>query len=121
MYVMDPTMTSEGADAMREKHHVNAKRVLYGLIRCIHQNMIDWDISASGWAYGYNSSAHQSCIREQSGIYVLSYIRSFNGLYLEDVLDNDRLEYLHKRMAYQIMHIAGNAGDLPDFMVQIVI
>jgi hypothetical protein len=33
----------------------------------------------------------------------------------------ERLEYLRKTMAYQVATMKGNGGDLPDFMIQIVV
>lgn len=120
MLVMDPTLAFEGADVMRAKHEGNAKKILYGLIRCIHENIPDWELSAAGWQIDYNGGAHAGCTREQSGVYILHCIREYNGVYLRSVLSNERLEYMRKSMAYQLITLKGNAGDLPDFMIQII-
>ena len=63
LLVMDPTETFEGADSMQAKHEENAKLVLRGLIRCIHENLTDWDINGANWEIRYNEGMHMSCTR----------------------------------------------------------
>jgi hypothetical protein len=33
----------------------------------------------------------------------------------------ERLDYIRQEAAYQIVNLRGNSGDLPDFMIQIII
>nr|XP_051205127.1 uncharacterized protein LOC127318694 [Lolium perenne] len=97
LLVMDPTTTFYGEEVMR------------------------WEVNASNWQIKYHAGAHFNCSSEQSGVYIVHYIREFNGLYLRSILSDERIEYLRKTMAYQLATMKGNAGDLPDFMIQIVI
>ncbi|XP_048530172.1 uncharacterized protein LOC125509284 isoform X2 [Triticum urartu] len=52
---------------------------------------------------------------ENSGIYIVHYLRDYNGLYIR-TLTNGELEYLRKKLAYEIVAMRGNKGDFPDFM-----
>jgi hypothetical protein len=61
MLVMDPTMTEEGSGGMSARHENNAKRILHGLVRCIHELIPDWDITASDWKFAYNGGMHVNC------------------------------------------------------------
>jgi hypothetical protein len=61
MLVMDPTMTEEGSDAMSARHGANARRILNGLVRSIHEVIPGWEINASDWNFAYNAGMHVNC------------------------------------------------------------
>jgi hypothetical protein len=63
MLVMDPTTTFYGEEVMREKHEAIAKKTLFGLVRCINENIPDWEVNASNWQIKYHAGAHFNCSR----------------------------------------------------------
>jgi hypothetical protein len=63
MLVMDPTTTFYGEDVMRAKHEESAEKMLHGLVRCINENLPDWDLNANNWQIKYHAGAHFNCSR----------------------------------------------------------
>ncbi|XBH73573.1 hypothetical protein VPH35_100659 [Triticum aestivum] len=97
LLVMDPCETSEPINEMRYKHEDNANFILAGLRRCIHENIAGWE---------------------------------YTGLYLQTILTpistriqhhHSRLNYLGQSIAYEVISMRGNIGELPDFMIEEVL
>lgn len=51
----------------------------------------------------------------------MHYILGFTGLYLRSALSSEQLEHLRQRIAYEIVIMKGNKGDLPDFLCEEII
>ncbi|XBH69524.1 hypothetical protein VPH35_097374 [Triticum aestivum] len=109
LLVMDPCETSEPINEMRYKHEDNANFILAGLRRCIHENIAGWYVPAQGRTINYNVGMHASCELE------------YTGLYLQTILTPSRLNYLRQSIAYEVISMRGNIGELPDFMIEEVL
>lgn len=76
-------------------------------------------VETTGWTFLYPLVAqHEPCTREDSGVYVVHYILEFTGLYLQLTLTPAQLEDLRKKIAYEIVTMKGNKGDIPDFLYE---
>ncbi|XP_037434415.1 uncharacterized protein LOC119301531 isoform X1 [Triticum dicoccoides] len=111
--VMDPMETMSGN--MKLKHEESAKLFLKGFCWCVNNIYHGGLVGSLGWTFSYNTGMHPPCSRENSGIYIVHYLRDYNGLYIR-TLTNGELEYLRKKLAYEIVAMRGNKGDFPDFM-----
>ncbi|XP_037475770.1 uncharacterized protein LOC119353275 [Triticum dicoccoides] len=121
LLVMDPCETSEPIEEMQYKHEDNANFILAGLRRCIHENITGWYVPAQGWTINYNVGMHESCEIEDSWLHIINYSREYTGLYLQTQLTPGRLNYLRQSIAYEVISMRGNVGELPDFMVEEVL
>ncbi|XBH92066.1 hypothetical protein VPH35_083279 [Triticum aestivum] len=111
--VMDPMETMSGN--MKLKHEESAKLFLKGFCWCVNNIYHGGLVGSLGWTFSYKTGMHPPCSRENSGIYIVHYLRDYNGLYIR-TLTNGELEYLRKKLAYEIVAMRGNKGDFPDFM-----
>ncbi|XBI20955.1 hypothetical protein VPH35_062146 [Triticum aestivum] len=109
LLVMDPCLTSEPIGQMQDKHEDNANFILAGLRRCIHENIAGWYVPAQGWRIEYNVGMHDSSTM------------NYTGLYLQNVLTSARLNYMRQSIAYEVILMRGNMGELPHFMVEEVL
>lgn len=121
LLVMDPTETSIVDDEMRVKHEANAHLVLRGLRRCIRALFADWYIPPGAWSVTYAYIMNEPCEMEDSWVLLGHYWREYNGLYLERQLGDYELAYLKKQIAYEVISMKGNKGELPSFMIEEVL
>ncbi|KAI4982395.1 hypothetical protein ZWY2020_022887 [Hordeum vulgare] len=71
----------------------------------------------TGWSFVYLLVVQDKpCTREDSGVYVVQYILEFTGLYSKSTMDQEHIEHLRKKIAYEIVMVKGNKGDILEFL-----
>lgn len=54
-------------------------------------------------------------------MYIVHYILEFTGLYLRSALTQGQIEHLRKKIAYEIVTMKGNKGDIPEFLIDAIV
>lgn len=86
------------------------------LRRCIHKHIEGWMLPTLGWTFQDNVRMHPSCDRGLGRFYIVHYLREFIETWLRSRLTESQLEYPRKSIAYQVISMRENGGDLPGSM-----
>lgn len=79
-------------------------------------------VDTTGWTFLYPLVAqHEPCTREDSGVYIVHYFLEFTGLYLRSPLSQAQLDDLRKKIAYELVTMKGNKGDIPGFLCEEIV
>ncbi|KAM3258899.1 hypothetical protein ACQJBY_050581 [Aegilops geniculata] len=77
-------------------------------------------VETTGWSFVYLLVVqHEPCTREDSGVYlmyVVHYILEFTDLYFRSTMNQEQIDHLREKIAYEIVTIKGNKGDIPEFL-----
>lgn len=116
--VMDLTETHPTYE-VEKKHSAIAKRFQVCFCQFFNDIFGGWLVESTGWTFVYPFvGVHDLCTREESGVYCVhhAYICEFTGLYLRTQPSKILIDHLWKSLAYEILNMRGNKGDLPDFL-----
>ncbi|KAF7003203.1 hypothetical protein CFC21_018563 [Triticum aestivum] len=121
MMVLDPTETDE-MDEMQMKHEDHAKKFQLRFCSLMNNYFGNGIVDPNGWKIVHPLVVqHEPCSREDSGIYITHYFTNFTGLYLRSTLNQEHIDQKRKKLAYEIVSMKGNKGDIPDFLFDVII
>ncbi|XBJ05842.1 hypothetical protein VPH35_024550 [Triticum aestivum] len=117
--VLDPTET-DVMDEMKIKHENHAKKFQRRFCSLFNNYFGNGLVETDGWKFLYPLVAHhEPCNREDSRVYITHYYTDFTGLYLHSTLS--QIDGLRAKLAYEIVTMKGNKGDVPEFAYDVII
>ncbi|XP_044338623.1 uncharacterized protein [Triticum aestivum] len=119
--VLDPTET-DAMDEMRVKHESRAMKFQRRFCSLFNNFFSSGLVDIEGWKFLYPLVAqHDPCSREDSGVYIAHYYTDFMGLYLRSTLCKKQIDDLRGKLAYEVVAMKGNKGDIPEFLYDVII
>ncbi|KAE8800727.1 hypothetical protein D1007_23728 [Hordeum vulgare] len=118
MIVLDPTETDVTYE-MKIKHEERVKKFQRRFYSLFNNFFGQGLIETTGWSFLYPLVAqHEPC---NSGVYITHYYTEFTGVYLRSTLNQEQIDHLRMKLAYEMVTMKGNKGDIPEFAYDVII
>ncbi|CAL5012900.1 unnamed protein product [Urochloa decumbens] len=118
--VLDPMRNDKKYHEMWQIHLPVIQNVLDAISISAQEYLTDWEDNFENFSIDSVRVWHEMSTSEDSGVYVMHYMKWFDGDTVSRIIDQDEFRKLKQSIVYDVLTMAGNNGELPDGLVDMV-
>jgi len=120
IHVLDPLMMRCSPTSVQRRHGQNVTIINEAISRCKDTFFQGWSVNMNGWDRCFTVGLGTSCHRNNSGLFAAHYARAFDGHQLLWELKTPEHALNRAEMLYQLLSMAGNSGDIPELLIDLL-